>query len=280
MIDLTVIILTKNEEKNLRKCIRSFYNIAKRFVIVDSFSTDKTEELCNQVSAELNSNGCQLDFYQHEWSSYAEQFNWALHNTYITTEWVMRMDADEELTPELAKEIDIQLSNSKENINGFILKRRVYFLGKWIKHGGKYPELLLRIFRNGHAECEQKLMDEHIVLFDGKMKTLSSDLIDNNQKNLEWWTAKHNWYSNREVLDHYMTQNNELDNQMEVYISSKQAKIKRKIKNSGYYRLPKFFRAHLYFIYRYYFRFGFLDGTEGKIYHFFTSILVSFSCGC
>ena len=97
----------------------------------------------------------------------------------------------------------------------------------------------------------------------------SDDLIDNNQKDLEWWTAKHNWYSNREVLDHQMTLENEMDESLEQDgTSSGQAKMKRVVKNSGYYRLPKFFRAHLYFIYRYYIKLGFLDGPEGKIFHF------------
>ena len=78
-------------------------------------------------------------------------------------------------------------------------------------------------------------------------------MIDNNQKDLEWWTAKHNWYSNREVLDHQMTLEKAMDESLEQDgTSSGQAKMKRVVKNSGYYRLPKFFRAHLYFIYRYY----------------------------
>jgi len=104
-------------------------------------------------------------------------------------------------------------------------------------------------------------------LSEGITEEFQNDLIDNNQKDLEWWTAKHNWYSNREVLDYQMNQQ-----QGEVLenggISSKQAQAKRVVKNKGYYRLPKFWRAHIYFIYRYYIKLGFLDGVEGKIYHF------------
>jgi hypothetical protein len=139
-------------------------------------------------------------------------------------------------------------------------------MGRWIKHGGRYPEYLLRIFRTGKDSCEMKIMDEHIVLSEGKMITFRHDLIDNNQKDLEWWTAKHNWYSNREVIDHQMNLSGQ--SFVEAGGSSNQAKMKRIVKDGGYYKLPMFFRAHLYFIYRYYFKLGFLDGTEGRIFHF------------
>ena len=269
MVDLTVIILTKNEEKNLRKCIESFRGIVKRFVIVDCYSTDNTEKLCKELNEELHNNDSCLDFYQNEWVDYATQLNWGLTQTGIDTEWSMRMDADEELTEELANEIEEKLSDLEMPINGVIIRRRLIFMGRWIKHGGRYPEYLLRIFRTGKAECEMKIMDEHMILLEGTTINFKYDLIDNNQKDLEWWTAKHNWYSNREVLDYQMTIEKKMCESLEYFgESSKQAKIKRKMKNDGYYKMPRFWRAHIYYIYRYYFRLGFLDGTEGKIFHF------------
>lgn len=268
MVDLTVIILTKNEELNLRKCVESFYNIAKRFVIVDSFSTDNTEMIAMQLKQELHEKGIQLDYYVHEFSNQAQQFNWTLTHTDISTMWSMRIDADEELLQQLAEEIDCKLDTIPENVTGIILRRRVYFMGRWIKHGGRYPEKLLRIFRTGCAECEQKIMDEHIILKKGKAIEFKGDFKDNNTKDLSWWTNKHNWYSNREVLDHQITMNQKEEMLLQTEVSSKQAKQKRFIKNIGYYNLPKFFRSHLYFIYRYYIRLGFLDGIEGKIFHF------------
>lgn len=270
MTDLTVIILTKNEEQNLRKCVESFRGAAKRFVIVDSFSTDGTKELAAQLNKELKKSGAGLDFYENPWKDYATQLNWGIENTDISTEWTMRMDADEELLPELAKEIDECLPKLSKDVCGVILRRRVYFMGKWIKHGGRYPEKLLRIFRTGMATCEQKIMDEHLVLKKGRTVEFKKDLVDNNTKDLDWWTGKHNWYSNREVLDRQLTIEHALqeENLLEHGESTKQAKRKRMIKNHGYYSLPKFFRSHLYFIYRYYIRLGFLDGTEGKIFHF------------
>ena len=234
MTDLTVVILTKNEEKNLRKCVESFRGVAKRFVIVDSFSTDSTEALCKELNAELQKIGSRLDFYQNKWVSYADQLNWGLQNTDIDTEWSMRMDADEEIMEDLAAEINEKLPQIKTPVNGVILRRRVYFMGRWIKHGGRYPELLLRIFRTGMASCEMKIMDEHMILSEGMTVEFKHDLIDNNQIDLEWWTAKHNWYSNREVLDHQMTLEKAMDESLEQDgTSSGQAKMKRVVKNSS-----------------------------------------------
>jgi glycosyltransferase involved in cell wall biosynthesis len=265
MVDLTVVILTKNEEHNLRKCIESFRGMVKRFVIVDSYSNDGTKTLCEELSKAVN-----ISFYENKFIDYATQLNWGLSNTDISTKWSMRMDADEELTPELVDEIEKKLPSMKKNIKGIVLKRRVYFMGRWIKHGGKYPELLLRIFRTGFGACEQKLMDEHMVLSEGDTTIFKYDIIDNNNKDLEWWTHKHNWYSNREVLDYQqkVLNENEVDELINDSLNKGQATRKRFIKNNGYYKLPLFLRAHIYYIYRYYFRFGFLDGKEGKIYHF------------
>lgn len=263
MSDLTIIILTKNEEQNLKKCIDSFHGVAKRIVVVDSFSTDNTVVLAKSMGA---------DVYEHKFENHAAQFNWALDNIDISTEWVAKVDADEEFTLELTQEIDEKLDNLSENVNGIILRRRVYFMGRWLKHGGKYPELLLRIFRVGHGMSEMKMMDEHLIVTDGNVVMFNHDFSDNNQKSLEWWIEKHNWYSNKEVLDQQMNAENMkrscADDSMENTTTSIQAKIKRYIKNYGYYSLPMFFRTHLYYIYRYYIRLGFLDGKEGKIYTF------------
>ncbi len=268
MLDLTVVILTRDEELNLRKCVESFKGIAKRFVVVDSFSTDATVDLARRLGEELSGTGASLDVYQHEFESHAAQFNWALDNTDITTAWTMRIDADERLTPELSRELADRLSGLPGDVAGINLKRRVYFMGKWIRHGGCYPVILLRVFRTGTARSEETLMDEHIVLnegCDGGLVTFEEDFIDFNTKPLNWWISKHNWYSDLELKDHLAKEASADSGEGAL---EGQSKTKRIIKNRGYYRLPKFTRAHLYFLYRYYLRLGFLDGAEGKIFHF------------
>lgn len=260
MADLTVIILTKNEELNLEKCILSLRNCVKRIVIIDSYSDDGTISLAKSLGA---------DVYEHPFENHAAQFNWALDNVNLETEWVMKVDADEELSSELVCEINQKLDVLQNYVTGVILRRRVYFMGRWLKHGGKYPELLLRIFRVGHGKSEMKLMDEHLIVSDGKVVTFNNDFIDRNNKSLEWWINKHNWYSNKEVLDQQMKLDKLNENEsVGETAQSAQARIKRFLKRHGYYSLPKFFRAHMYFLYRYYLRLGFLDGTEGRIYTF------------
>lgn len=264
MNNLTVVILTKNEEKNIRKCIESFEGIAKRFVIVDSYSEDNTKKICNKLKEKVT-----IDYYERDFLNHADQLNWALANTNINTEWTMRIDADEELTKNLSKEIFEELGKLSKDINGIVLKRRVYFLGKWIKYGGIYPNKLLRIFRTNTAYCEQKEMDEHMVLKSGKTVEFKSDLIDYNDKDLNWWIIKHNWYSNKEALE-YLNLKSEFKNNSSVKPSlfGNQAQRRRWMKNKFYYELPLFLRPTFYFVYRYFFRLGFLDGKEGLMFHF------------
>ena len=260
MADLTVVILTKNEENNLRKCIESFRGIAKRFVIVDSHSTDGTVALARELGA---------DVYVNDWVNYATQLNWGLENTNITTQWTMRMDADEELTPELAKELEEKLDTLPADITGVELKRRIYFLGSWIRHGGIYPTWVLRVFRTGKAECEMTIMDEHMLLKEGSATRFDYDFIDNNTKDIAWWIQKHNWYSDRELVDFVGKQKQMEENDVvQPKLFGNQAERKRWIKYMFYYKTPLMRRAHWYFLYRYFIKGGFLDGKPGLIYHF------------
>ncbi len=260
MADLTVVILTKDEEKNLEKCIKSFHGVASRFVIVDSHSSDGTVKLAEGLGA---------DVYVHDWVNYSEQLNWALENTQISTTWTMRMDADEELTPELVEELAEKLERTDPEVTGIELKRRIYFLGKWIRHGGIYPTWVLRIFRTGYAACEQTVMDEHMFVREGRVIRFSCDFMDHNTKDIAWWTSKHNWYSDREIVD-YLEKEKQLegDEVVRPRLFGSQAERKRWFKSKVYYHTPLMRRAHWYFIYRYFIRLGFLDGKPGLIYHF------------
>jgi len=138
---------------------------------------------------------------------------------------------------------------------------RIHFLGKAIYHGGSYPVWLLRLWRTGVGECEDIWMDEHMVLSSGEMMKLQGDLIHEIPKDLSEWTRKHDWYAARECKDILADR--------DAYPSSgPQAKAKSKLKRHLFYRLPLFYRAFLYWFYRYFLRLGFLDGREGLIYHF------------
>lgn len=260
MANLSTLILTHNENLHLERCLNSLKPFAKNIFIVDSYSSDNTLEIANRLGIKVK---------QNNWVNYAKQFNWGLENFTFDTEWIMRMDADEFVTNELVQEITNKLESVSGNVTGIILKRRVHFMNRWIKHGGYYPTYLLRIWRNGKGKCEERWMDEHIKLTEGATIIFENDIIDDNLNNLTWWTNKHNHYATREAIDLLNIKYKFLkSDSIEAELSQQQDKRKRWVKENFYTYIPLFLRPFLYFIYRYIFRLGFLDGIPGLIWHF------------
>lgn len=260
MSSISVLILTHNEEKNIEKCLRSVLPLTHSIYIVDSGSNDRTVAIARDLGAEV---------VRRDWTSYAEQFNWGLDHFDFGSEWILRMDADEELTPELVDALKKFLTMPPAEVSGIYIRRRVYFLGRWIRHGGYYPTWLLRVFRKGVGRCEALWMDEHIVLEQGQAIHLPRDIIDYNNKDLTFWTDKHNKYASREVLDVLARQEGtRSQGLLNASFAGSQAETRRWAKDNVYGRSPLFLRAFLYFCYRYFIRLGFLDGREGLIFHF------------
>jgi len=259
MQDISVIILTFNEEKHIKRCVESLLAFTDKIFIVDSGSTDKTVEIAESLGAKV---------VQRPWVNYAIQFNYGIQHNPFNTTWLMRMDADEYVLPALAAEINQKLSETAPEIGGMYIKRRVIFFDKWIRHGAYYPIWLLRIWRSGQGACEESWMDEHITLTSGKTIQMENDIVDHNLNNLTWWTQKHNLYAIREVIDllniKYNFRNFE---SVEPNFFGSQEQRTRFLKVK-YASIPLFIRPIIYFIYRYIFRFGFLDGKQGFIWHF------------
>ncbi len=271
MTNLSVIILSYNEEQHIGRCIKNIIPISKDVFLVDSFSTDNTVEIAKNLGAMV---------YQNKWEqNYAKQFNWALENLPITTKWVLRLDADEYLYPELIEEIKTKLETLPGDVTGVVFKRRHIFLGKWIKRG-TYPVKLLRLFRYQKAVCEQRWMDEHIQLLEGTSIEFEHDFADHNLNNLSWFLQKHIGYSIREAIDLLdielnLLEDREPKSEVSTPISeslipalSEQAAAKR-CKKLIYAKQPLFLRSFAYFVYRYFFKLGFLEGKEGFMWHFF-----------
>jgi len=262
-IDLSVLILTYNEAKHIERCIRSLKAVSNNIFIVDSFSTDDTVKICEALGANV---------YQRAWKNYADQFQWGLDNCPIETEWIMRMDADEYIDKDLMDEFPKLFVTDLDEIDGFYIRRKYYFLGKWIKYGTIYPLNLLRVWRHSKGRIENRWMDEHIVLVpEAKTARLLGHIIDDNLNTSRWWTDKHNKYADREMLD-ILDRKYELfpqDNSLRTDDDSSQAKIKRLVKENIYNRIPIFVRPLLYFLYRYFIWLGFLDGVRGFAFHFF-----------
>lgn len=255
---LTVVILTKNEERHIKRALASISGIADRCVVIDSGSTDRTVGLVEAHGAEVLKN---------PWVNYATQFNWALDQLPSDTEWVLRLDADEILTEPLALQLKETLPKLGSDTTGIRVSRRMYFLGRPIRWGGVFPIRVLRIFRHGSGRCEDRWMDEHILV-DGAIADLSGEIIDDNVNSLTWWTEKHNAYASREVVDLLNLEYAFMAHETVADIrSGQQAGVKRWLKEKVYARLPGGLRAFVYFLYRYVVRLGFLDGKEGTAFH-------------
>ena len=163
---LTVVVLTYNEEANLPRCLDSLQGLACSVVVVDSGSTDRTVQIAERYNATL---------LCHPFENYAIQRNWAQANLPLETDWVLHLDADERLTPELAREINETLAAAEDGIDGFLLRKRTIFMGRWIRHGGHYPSYHLRLFRPHKGRCEDRLYDQHFVV-NGKVRPLGRRL--------------------------------------------------------------------------------------------------------
>lgn len=255
---IAVIVLTMNEEINIKECLSSALLFSREIYVVDSGSSDKTVDIAKEMGAKV---------FVHPFINYATQFNWALDNLNIEAKWILRLDADERITKDLGDEmLEATAKHSDDDVNGFVLKLRTFFMGKELKHGGVYPFKKLMLFKKGIGRIEERKMDEHTTLSCGKSLELRCDGIHYDYKDLTYFIKKHNWYSTREAQD-------VLEGTVSVgteNLEKGQIKRRRKSKNF-YYKLPSFFRCFLLFVYYYIFRLGFLDGKLGLI-HCFLSV--------
>lgn len=257
MLDITTIILTYNEEIHIRRCIENVNLFAKKVYIVDCFSTDRTIEIAKELGMEV---------VEHEWpGNQAEQFNWALDHLDIRTEWILRLDADEYLTDELKEELHKKLPNMPEGVSALSLSLARAFCGRILHHGIVNGIWITRIFRTGKARYERRIMDEHLLV-EGETVKMVHQFVDDNRMTIGGFTAKHNGYASREAAllldaEYRLTDGETLGDHGE--------EVERKrVQKSKYARMPLFWRAWGYFIYRYIIKLGFLDGKEGFLWDF------------
>lgn len=255
---VSVVVLTYNEEDNIAECLESLVGWAGEVFVVDSFSTDSTVEIARQYTDNV---------VEHPFEHYAAQRNWAQQSLPFSYDWVFHVDADERVTPALADEICDVLEDAPANINGYLVKERSLFMGRWIKHGGMYPVYHMRLFRREAGRCEDRQYDQHYVC-DGKVAKLEADLIEENNIDLTDWTARHNRWSTAEALEALMGGETAEDADIvEERLFGTPIERRRWLKNKLFYKTPELVRPFLYFGYRYFLQKGFLDGKEGLIYH-------------
>lgn len=269
---ITVVILTFNEELHIERAIKCVAPIVSEIFVVDSFSKDRTVEISKSLGAIV---------LQNKFINQAKQFQWALDNAPITGEWIMRLDADEIIEADLLEELTKKIPTLPSDVAGINLKRKHIFMGRWVKYGGRYPLVMLRIWRNGHGRVEDRWMDEHIVVWGGRTVTFDGGFCDYNLNDLTFFTEKHNKYATREAIE-ILNQRLNLfprDHIVTRESTSLQASTKRLIKEKIYNRIPFTISALLYFLWRYIFQLGFLDGRTGLIYHFLQGYWYRFLVG-
>lgn len=254
---LTAIILTFNESLHIERCIRSLKGLAQQVYVIDSGSTDETAHIARASGATV---------FFNPWTNHATQFNWALENTKIETDWILRIDADEILNDPLRLALAEFFAAPPNKVNAVVLRRQIVFLGRPIRHGFFYPLHNLRLWRSGHGTVETRWMDEHVKVRKEVSVVLPGTLVDHNLKDLDWWIDKHNGYAKREVYDIIETRMG--GGAAGLSGLSLRARVKRFAKNQFYAHIPRPIRPALYFIYRYVLGAGFLDGREGFYFHF------------
>jgi glycosyltransferase involved in cell wall biosynthesis len=269
MSKIAVIILTKNEEIHIARAIACVKGIAHSIHVIDSGSTDQTCDIARSFGAEV---------LTHPWKNYADQFQWACDNISTDADWFLRLDADEVVEPDLADSVVAKLPLLSSESVGVTFDRKHIFMGRWIRHGGRYPLRLMRLFRRGRGRIEQRWMDEHIVV-DGPSVHFEGGFADHNLNDITFFTTKHNGYATREALDAVLHRHGLMPVADAVQDLNRQARVKRFIKLSIYNRLPFYVSATGYFFYRYFVQLGFLDGKEGLIYHFLQGYWYRFLVG-
>lgn len=271
-IGLSAIILTFNEELHLERALKSIAGFTKEIFVVDSFSTDRTLEIARAFGATV---------LQNKFINQAKQFQWSLDNAPITGDWILRLDADEIIEPDLASEITNKLPALAADIVGINLKRKHIFMDRWVKHGGRYPLVMLRIWRKGHGRIENRWMDEHIVISGGSAVTFDGGFADHNLNDLTFFTEKHNKYATREAIEilNHRLNFSPRDHSVTAESTSLQTATKFFIKEHIYNKIPFTLSAPLYFAWRYVFQMGFLDGRSGLVYHFLQGYWYRFLVG-
>jgi glycosyltransferase involved in cell wall biosynthesis len=224
---ISVVIITYNEEDRLEAALSSVEEIASEIIIVDSYSTDDTIKIAKEYTDRV---------YQRKWTNFSDQKNFA--NSKASYPWILSLDADEKLSPELKDEIKA-LMQSEHDYTGFSVPRMVFYLGRWIRHSGWYPDRKIRLFRKDQAHWEGEYVHESLVI-EGNIKKLKGFLYH---------------FTYRNIHDH-------LD-RINLFSDLGARKIYAQNKKSHWYHFVfiPFFR----FMKTYFWKLGFLDGFAGFV---------------
>ncbi|MFD0795031.1 glycosyltransferase family 2 protein [Mucilaginibacter litoreus] len=255
------IILTYNEEMHFPRLLASIANLNAEIFIVDSGSTDSTLQIAQNYN---------ITTVYNRFENHPLQWDFALKNTPVKTPWVICLDADQIVTPELFDKLKAFTNEDYKDVNGIYFNRKNFFKGHWIKYGGYYPFYLLKMIRFGVGFSDiNENMDHRFVVTGNTIIWKNGHILEENLKenNISFWIDKHNRYSSLLATE-----------EVERMENLRQQTIKPKFWGSPdertawlkyrWWKLPRYVRPWLYFIYRIIFKLGILDGRTGLIFHF------------
>lgn len=257
---ISVVILTFNEEANLPNTLASIRGWAREVFIVDAGSTDHTRAIAE---------ACGATVVVHPFETHSSQWRWALENLPLRSEWILALDADQRVTPELATELCDLDEAALKDVDGVYIKRQQWFRGRWIKHGGYYPKYLLKLFRLGKVVMDTTDLVDHHFYIPGPVRKLRCDLIESNAKEdeISFWIQKHNRYATLLACEELRSRGESGGHAIHPSLTGNPDQRALALKNL-WRRMPLYVRPFLYFFYRYFLRLGFLDGKQGAIFHF------------
>lgn len=256
------VILTYNEETHLPRLLESIAPLGSPVFILDSGSTDATAEIAARHGAELAVN---------PFENHPKQWDHALGHFPIETPWTIGLDADHIVTPELLTLLqNFRDEDVPKNVNGIYFNRKNYFKGRWIRHGGYFPKYLLKMFRtgSGHSDLSQN-MDHRFVVPGDTQVWKRGYLVEENLKenDISFWIAKHNKYSTLQAIEEVERKEGMRSRTVQPKLFGNPDQRVAFLKNL-WWNMPLFIRPMLYFTWRYFFQFGFLDGKQGFIFHY------------
>jgi glycosyltransferase involved in cell wall biosynthesis len=255
------IILTYNEEVHLARLMRSISDLDAPIFILDSGSTDKTISIGEGYGA---------IFLQHPFENHPRQWDYALKNFPVKTPWVICLDADQEVMPELKNRLSNFSDKDHADTSGIYFNRKNFFKGRWIKHGGYYPFYLLKMFRYGIGYSDTNENMDHRFIVPGKLEVWKDGIIkeENLKENdIRFWIDKHNRYSDlvaEEEVERMMQMRTQTIKPYFWGTPDERTAWRKQL----WWKLPRYVRPMIYFTQRIIFQLGILDGRTGIIFHF------------
>lgn len=260
--NFSFIILTYNEEQHLPRLLNSIKGLNAPVFILDSGSTDNTLKIAKEFGAQVLYN---------KFENHPKQWDFALKNFDIKTPWIIGLDADQIVLPELFQKLkNFKDEDIPKDVNGIYFNRKNYFKGRWIKHGGYFPKYLLKMFRTGFGKSDLNENMDHRFIVPGKTIIWKDGYIkeENLKENeIAFWIEKHNRYSDLVAAEEIERRNKLRTQSIRPRLFGSPDERIAYLKKI-WWSLPLFVRPFIYFFYRFIIQLGILDGIEGWIFHY------------